>query len=367
MEKSKHKMLNYINVFRALAIILIVMGHSFLHIHNRLISKFVVEFFGNGTVLFVFIAGFLFQYLQSSFEYNTYLKKKLYNVILPYIITSVVGITIYLCYPPINPFAGINTILQIPMFLSTGVHNFPTWYIIMTSFYFIMAYILLKMEHTNIFNRSLLYSLLPFFLLLSVLIVRSGDVSGLYGIDAYIANVKMILQRTIHFLSVYILGMYCSANRDKIDILYDKRKMLIIFYFIFATIDIFLGYKYGYSNITISKIIFTLICLGYLKHYDQDIISNTKLNSIADLIAKNSFGIFFIHGYLIIGLHAILKFILHLETKLTITNFSDLLYFIIVFILTMLITFSLSLFICCAIKKLLTKIGIKNTRMIIGA
>ncbi len=40
-----------------------------------------------------------------------------------------------------------------------------------------------------------------------------------------------------------------------------------------------------------------MLLLGYLKHYDNFILSHEKTNKTLDFIAKYSFGLFFIHWY----------------------------------------------------------------------
>ena len=70
-KKVKKPILNYINVFRGLAILLILAGHT-MQIGSagslaRAVSR---EIWAGGTVLFVFIAGFLFEYLSHKFEYK---------------------------------------------------------------------------------------------------------------------------------------------------------------------------------------------------------------------------------------------------------------------------------------------------------
>ena len=62
-------------------------------------------------------------------------------------------------------------------------------------------------------------------------------------------------------------------------------------------LDIYLSYKQIYCNYTISKTFLTMLLLGYLKHYDNYILSHEKTNKTLDFIAKYSFGLFFIHWY----------------------------------------------------------------------
>jgi hypothetical protein len=102
----------------------------------------------------------------------------------------------------------------------------------------------------------------------------------------------------IHFFSMYIFGMFCSANKNIIDKFWNWRWAFIILMLTTASLNIYSNINYGWSNGTISKIFLTVIALAYLKHYDEWLLSHEKLNNILDVIAKYSFGIFFIHWYI---------------------------------------------------------------------
>ena len=68
---KKTKILNYINVFRGLAILLIIMGHTMQFGNPKsLINMINCEMICGGTALFIFISGFLFQHLAYKFEYK---------------------------------------------------------------------------------------------------------------------------------------------------------------------------------------------------------------------------------------------------------------------------------------------------------
>ena len=283
---KKTKILNYINVFRGLAILLIIMGHTMqFGDAKNIVSIINCEFICGGTALFIFISGFLFQHLSYKFEYKTYLKKKWTNVIMPYLITALPGI-FFCLYCPIaykNAFDGLNPAIQIPLLISIGrVHNVPTWFIPMIIIFFLISYILLKLEKKNV-----LYKLLPFFFLLTIVLPRGEaeyeSVMGLSYIDKYLVYVKYILSNFVHFISLYVFGMYCSSKKEIIDKFWDKRIIWILLFIISASLDIFLKYNYGFSNYTISKTFLTIIVLAYLKHYDEFILSKKKLNNALDL------------------------------------------------------------------------------------
>ena len=364
-KQQKNKILNYINVFRGLAILLIVMGHTMqFGDKNSLLHLIVCETFCGGTALFMFISGFLFQHLSSKFEYKNYLSKKWTNVICPYLFTAIPGIILAFLFPIAykNSFAGLNPLIQIPVHLSIGrVHNVPSWFIPMIIFFFLLSWVFLKLEKKNI-----IYKLLPLLFFITIIAQRGvaeyESTLHLAHIDKYIVYVKYNLMGIVHFMSLYIFGMYCSSNKSIIDTFYNKRILLLLLMISTSILDVFMMYKYQYSNYTISKIFLTMFALGYLKHYDEFIISHKKLNSVLDLIAKYSFGIFFVHWYWFFFFNQVF----HVKGVLPIMNESIFLTFIIVFIRFFIVTI-ISILSLVGIKKLLlfTNKNI-NTRKYLG-
>ena len=138
---KKSKILNYINVFRGLAILLIVAGHGMQFGEmGSLVERTSFELFCGGTALFIFISGFLFQHLSGKYEFKNYMSKKWTNVIQPYLWTAIPGILFCFLYPVRyeNILEGLNPVLQIPMMLSVGrIHNVPTWFIPMIVLFFL--------------------------------------------------------------------------------------------------------------------------------------------------------------------------------------------------------------------------------------
>ena len=65
---QKEKLI-FIDYFRAIAIMFIVLGHT-LNCGQGDVWRTNKFFFGGGTYAFIFIAGLLFQYLSYKFEYK---------------------------------------------------------------------------------------------------------------------------------------------------------------------------------------------------------------------------------------------------------------------------------------------------------
>ena len=161
--------LNYINIFRAFAILMIVSSHTMLiGMQSNIYFKISTGILANGTMLFIFIAGFLFKHLSKNFDYKKYLLKKWQNVILPYLFTSIPGLLLcfYAQSYTQNPFHDLNKFIQIPMLLTTGyIHNSPTWFIPLITLFFISSALLFKLE-----TKDFLYKMLPFFFVVNLLL-----------------------------------------------------------------------------------------------------------------------------------------------------------------------------------------------------
>lgn len=372
---GNHAKLNYIHIFRAIAIIIIVAGHC-IYSKQEILNQFFSTFLKGGTALFVFIAGFLFQYLSDTFTYPTYLKKKFFNVVLPYILTSIIGITWILLSSNGNPFASVNKAVQVGMLLTTGfVHNLPTWYIPMTCVLFLCAPILLKLEKTLVFRKySLLFLMLPVLICLTCFVPRFERIffaneKIMTAWQIYGGYLKKILFDTVLMFPVYIFGMFFASNKEKyINFIYKKRGLLWIVFIIGVCGHFFLDYyKFLPSRLLFNNVILILLILAYLWHYDEKIKAHPYINKALGTVADYSFAIFFFHFYFVKGVSKIFNHFFHWHTMyLSAENF-HLSCYIIYSGIKFVIAFFGSLFIAMLIKKILEKLGIKHTRYFIGA
>jgi len=271
--------LNYIHSFRALAIILIVAGHSIeaLTWDDEATEKILKIFINNGSVLLVFIAGYLFQHLLTDFKCAGYYKQKLKNVLLPYIIVSVPAIVVFVFVVERDGlWAGFYNnalITQIVLFLVTGKHLTPLWFVPMIALFYAVGPILKKADQYNTFYR-----------LLPVLVI----VSCLYGRG-------LPWQSFVHFFSAYVFGMWCSKNKASINGIVCRAEVLVLF----ATLVVSLGmieYVLDSGTMTyvnyLQKLAMALLLLGVGVRFESS-LNNRPLNFVADI----SFGIFFIHAY----------------------------------------------------------------------
>lgn len=361
MKNQKKTFLNYINVFRGLAILLIVYSHAtgFDVLSRNLACIIWNEIVRDGTVLFVFISGFLFQHLSYKFEYKNYLTKKVKNVIMPYLWTSIPGIAFCLILHK-GTYSDLNPFVQIFIYVTTGMCNEPTWFIPMIVLFFISSPVLLSLE-----KKNLLYKFLPVFFIITILVTRVYyDFGQIENAGCrYIMQLFSLLVSYIHFFSIYVFGMFCSANKDIIVKFYNKRQLLFSAALIVGAISVFLNYNYNFINFSMAKIFFTMLILGYLNKYDTFILSHSYLNKPLDILAKYSFGLFFIHYY-----------ILYLLNEFSpINNYLESLFnnkYIGIFIagnIRFVLGFGISMLILYFIKTILLKIDKNiNTRQFIG-
>lgn len=101
-----------------------------------MLNAFFYHFLTEWTAIFLLISGFLFQFLLPKYEFSSFMKKKITNVILPYIIVSIPAILIYLLgYKTVHNWIDISELLSnsklyaIFYFYLTGGHLGPLWFI----------------------------------------------------------------------------------------------------------------------------------------------------------------------------------------------------------------------------------------------
>lgn len=193
--------LPYIHTFRALAILFIVTGHAvdaFIWPDGGDLERLLRIVFCNGSALFVFIAGYLFQHLSPRFEARNYYISKIKNVLIPYLLISIPAIVLFTTVMQRNTvwdgFYQNPVWKQVVLFYLTGYHLAPLWFFPMITIFYVIAPALIKLDRNHY-----LYYMLPFFVVIWLLISRGSP-----------------SQSFLHFLSVYVLGMACSRFKDVI-------------------------------------------------------------------------------------------------------------------------------------------------------
>lgn len=371
---SKKKNLDYIDYFRAIAIILIVAGHTLCWGKNTMF-QFNTLLFAGGTYFFVFIAGFLFQYLAYKFEIKTYFKKKLINVICPFIVTLLPVALLYTFQNADNwAFQPANTGMRLFAVLTGGyIINGPVWFIGMISIIFLFSPLFLYSWKNKKIHIILLFSSL----ILCLIVPRYSSVNMFIGFNPYESNLLKILWMNVcfyfkcffYFTFFYLLGMeICELIKNHYEKIKENLKTIFqvsLFLYIFHFIVHLFIIKPSPDIQIISKFIEIFVLLSGLMLVEEKIINNKILDQFLKFVAKYSFGIFFVHGYIINYLyyHTLytqrnIPLFLHINENTLKCFVSSVEMFLFSFCVSILFLF--------LIKFLLNKIGVKNTRMLIG-
>jgi probable poly-beta-1,6-N-acetyl-D-glucosamine export protein len=298
---QKKDFLNYIHSFRGLAILLIVGLHSCVTLNwdDRFLQrKFLIVLFNNGTVLFVFIAGFLFYHLhKDKFDFTDYLKKKFLHVIIPYLIISIPALIDKFYFDKIGDhwwmnrgFAENNTFLKIGFLLVTGRHMGVFWFIPMITIIYLLAPLILKFSKTQLFMY-----LVPLLAFIGLYTFRFG----------YYANILLSLQ---YFFPIYLFGIWIYRLKD---FLFEHARMVVLILgTLYLTISVcemmewlpfnetiglrdvkYTIYKFNWNKLKMHFFAVGVLVLFYIWNH-------VKI-PILKLFGDYSFGIFFVHLYVI--------------------------------------------------------------------
>lgn len=297
--------LSYIHNLRGIAILFVVGVHArgggsdwFTHTSTH---HFFASFFdaqeGNGTVMFIFIAGFLFQHLTHRyFDFNRYLTQKFKVIILPYLIISVPIIlfrihTNFQSASLPEDFHTYSPVYQFFYHLIIGSHMAPFWFITAIILFYLSAPLL------HAIDRPFFYRyIFPFILLAGMFTYRSHH------------NANPLLAY-LHFMPIYITGMWASYNKAKLfssDLRYFW--LLTAIYLTLSIADlsgaITLPERISFEEVLREeKLIFNIYILRALVLCFMLTMLLYKLQYIKmpfiELLGDYSFGIFFIHFMLI--------------------------------------------------------------------
>ncbi|WP_267414882.1 MULTISPECIES: AMP-binding protein [unclassified Sphingomonas] len=285
----------YIQILRSIAIILVVMAHtatvfvvSTTAANNDPISYFPLR---HVNAVFIVVAGFLFQYLLNGFEYRSYLRVKAQTVILPYLIISIPAIILYLIGfkdpASLDAPGWVQGRVGLTVYmLLTGTHLGPLWFIPMIVLIYLLAPLFRAID-----ARPVLYWAAPLLLVLSYFVGRSADDSN-------------PVQALIFYLPAYLIGMAACRYRNRLmPVLARWWPLLLLAIFIPDALAL---KSSPYEAVTLlSKVIFCFGLLGGVARIAK------RVPRWFDHIGEMSFGIYFVHGY-VVGVLLILVKKLHL-------------------------------------------------------
>lgn len=200
--------LTNIHTLRALAIAFIVGGHvsAQLRIFDPSPALSALStLLDDGSVLFVFVAGYLFQHLSAGYRYLPYLRKKFMTVIVPYLLVSIPAVYIAVAWhganPPYPELVGHSWAYQAAWYyLKGGAHlNCALWFVPMIALYYLAAPAFMAF-----IKKPQLYALILPLFVLSAVIKRPP-----------FPNLD-ILHLALYMLPCYLMGMVCSQFGDPV-------------------------------------------------------------------------------------------------------------------------------------------------------
>lgn len=297
--------LNQFDYFRAIAIILIVAGHT---IHESMdISSFfdnlLVSLVGSSSALFVFISGFFFHHVfYKKFEYKNFMIKKAQNVLVPYFILTTLTLMLYLAIlaQGVTTLDNTNIIFrQLTLSHSwSDVLNLYIWSLYMGKIsapYWYVPFIMLIFLLSPVFNayirlaNNVRIQILVVSLLLAMVVHRP-----FYNLNP--------LQSVIYYLPIYLLGINYSLNRvQATEALNQKAPFMFLVVILLSCIHVKLSMeKSGFSYVEymptgpvdlllLQKIFICFLLLAMLNKLQHVEVKLLKL------ISASSFAIYFLH------------------------------------------------------------------------
>jgi len=299
----KRSFLSEIHSFRAVAIISVVMTHVVdlldWPVPPSLTERLIYSVAQNGTVLFLFVAGFLFQHLSARFQYADYLRGKVRNVIIPYLVISL-PIIVYQYWRHKGIFAGGRPtdvgglVWQVARALGLAMHQeVPFWFIPMIAVLYLAAPLLLFID-----RHPRGYWLIAPLLALSMFAHRPSQY-------------EHIGQSLLYFLPAYLFGMCFSHYREGAMALVRLwRWPLTALSVALVVIEVWglgrggaifsersFSTEAGVADLNmLLKLLESVLLVSLLSEPRVDARLRTKL----DYLAGASFGVFFVHRPLIV-------------------------------------------------------------------
>ena len=280
----KRPFLRYVHHCRAVAILFIVA----MHCYGLLTPGAEPLLLRRGTGMFVFLAGLLFHHLSSGFTLRHYWRSKLKNVLLPYAVVSTPIIAarmltgshsddVQALFPD---FATYPSLVQVGTYYLLGLHLVPFWFIPVLCGYYLLGPGLVALD-----RRGYQPALLPTLLGLSLLVTRAPQTYQLH-------------LAFVHYLGVYVLGMWASRRRVRLLRWTDRHRTgfwLAVGGLLAASWWLPTHPPYVEQFLFVQKLTF---CWALLYAFWK---LELHVPRWVDTLANMSFGIFFLHFYLLLA------------------------------------------------------------------
>ncbi|MFP6788342.1 MAG: acyltransferase [Thalassolituus sp.] len=299
------------------------------------------------TALFVFISGYLFHSIfYEKFNYFNFLTNKTKNVLVPYVLLSILPILYILIkgqpveyfHPSQSILGGFRLTLE---YLLTGRSLVAYWYIPFAMLIFLTSPLHIKFIKSNMCVQIFIISL---FLLLAFFVHRPpGNLN--------------VFQSYIYYTPLYLLGIVFSLYKSDLDVFFEDK---IWIFLLLLSVILFGAFQYFYGEIGSYRrfmfdgyhgVDFQLLQKISMCIFIFYMLKAIELPKIFDVLAKYSFAIFFLHPYFLylIGI---------VDSKF---NYSQTLS-IPIYLFSVLLCLSF----CILVSKIIKSIFKKNSRYLIG-
>lgn len=261
---------------------LIVCAHTIPSLdwaQHPVLERFLDGIANESSIFFFFIAGYLFQHLSGRFHYPSYLKQKLKTVIVPYLLLSIPSIVLFTGFAEREGmwswFYTLPVWQQVLMFLVTGKHLAPLWFVPTITLFYLVAPLLVAMDR----KKPQLYWIIVPLLGLSIYLGRDGPHGP--------------LDKALYLLPMYLLGMAFCHFQSHAEALARRLWLPLLAVTLFGLTAHTLNWAEPPYYLMIMKAAMApLMTLALLRWHG---VFGNKL----DYIAHVSFGIFFVHAYFI--------------------------------------------------------------------
>lgn len=292
MEEIKEKnRIKYIDIARAIAILLIVLGHTLNHSQNcKAIFKFLYSFH---VVLFFMISGYTFK-IKDNESFWKFAKRKFVRIMIPYFIWELLWLIPYMFFgKSVGNYLETNSSFDIKNMLINILYgngndsalrqNSSLWFLPALFSMEIIYYFAIKI--INKYNKSSI-----------IILIFSLFISY---ITTYFLNIKLPWGiNTALNIGIFLLIGYLLKEKFEIN------KLFKIYYIIpiliigvlsahFNSIVSCIDYKYGYLTLAI----LSGFCLSIVDIYISYLIGSNK---ILEYIGKNTMGILIFHKLIIL-------------------------------------------------------------------
>jgi surface polysaccharide O-acyltransferase-like enzyme len=232
----------------------------------------------------------LFQHLSPRFKFDRYLIQKLKTVVLPYLLLSIPALIIFTLFTKrigMWPwFYDLPTWGQVTLFLLTGKHLAPLWFVPTIALFYLLAPLFLFIDRKFRWGYWLIVPLL----VVSTYVGRDGPWGP--------------LDKALYLLPIYLLGMAFSHYKALGFVLVQRWWPLLAGVAATLLYALAIDWQTDLSLHIPLKTCLALLFTWLLWRYHM--VFGTKLNYIAEI----SFGIFFIHAYFISFVKVVMVYLL---------------------------------------------------------